>query len=67
MKLKDINFEELKTKYKFTEISIGNCNKWYMGSPKQVLEDIPSSFMNKEIVEQKEFFGKYIIEVAKEE
>ena len=67
MKLKDIDFKEIKEKYKFKEISIGNCNKWYIGSPKDILENIPASFMDREIVEQKEFFGNYIIEIAKDE
>lgn len=65
MKLKDIDLTKIKEKYKFKQISIGNCDKWYIGSPTQVFENIPSSFMNKEVVEQKDFFGNYIIEVEK--
>lgn len=66
MKLKEINFDELKEKYRFKEISIGNCDKWYTDFVTPLLEKLPASYMNKEIVSTREFFGSYIIELEKD-
>lgn len=64
MKLKEINFNDLKTNY--TNISIGNCNKWHIGAIDEVLEQLPADWANKDIKEQREFFGSWIIELEKE-
>ena len=64
MKLKEINFNDLKTNY--TNISIGNCNKWHTGTIDEVLEQLPTDWANKDIKEQREFFGSWIIELEKE-
>lgn len=64
MKLKEINFNDFKIKY--TNVSIGNCNKWYTGSINKVLGLLPEEWANKEVKEQREFFGSWIIELEKE-
>lgn len=64
MKLKEINFNELKERY--TNVSIGNCNKWYTGFIDEVLEQLPEDWANKEVKEEREFFGSWIIELEKE-
>lgn len=64
MKLKEINFNDLKQKH--TKISIGNCNKWYTGSIEEVLTLLPEDWGNKNVKEQREFFNGWIIELEKE-
>lgn len=64
MKVEDINFNNLKQKY--TKISIGNCDKWYVGLIDEVLTQFPEDWKNKEVKEIKEFFNSWIVELEKE-
>ena len=64
MKLKEINFNEIEKNY--TNVSIGNCNKWYTGFIGEVAKQLPKDWANKEVKEQRDFFGSWIIELEKE-
>ena len=64
MKLKEINFNELKERY--TTVSIGNCDKWYTGFIGEIIPKLPKDWADKEVKEQREFFGGWIVELEKE-
>ena len=64
MKLKEINFNEIEKNY--ANVSIGNCNKWYTGFITEVAQQIPKDWADKEVKEQREFFGSWIVELEKE-
>lgn len=64
MKFKEIDFNELKTTH--PKISVGNCNKWYVGLIDEVLTQLPEEWTNKQVKDQRDFFGSWIIELEKE-